>query len=141
MSKSKSTPDTALVFDHAKIASDAQKQVQKAIDQLVDAGAERGLQVAVYRGPDLVVDAVAGIADPQSGRPVTPETPFYNFSVVKAAAATVVHVLVERGLFGYDTRIVELWPEFGAPWQGVGHHAPCPESHGRRAGHPAEHDD
>jgi len=114
MSKSKSTPDTALVFDHAKIASDAQKQVQKAIDQLVDAGAERGLQVAVYRGPDLVVDAVAGIADPHSGRPVTPDTPFYNFSVVKAAAATVVHVLVERGLFGYDTRIVELWPEFGA---------------------------
>ena len=114
MSKSKSTPDTALVFDHAKIASDAQKQVQKAIDQLVDSGAERGLQVAVYRGPDLVVDAVAGIADPHSGRPVTPDTPFYNFSVVKAAAATVVHVLVERGLFGYDTRIVELWPEFGA---------------------------
>ena len=114
MSKSKSTPDTALVFDHGKIASDAQKQVQTAIDQLVDAGAERGLQVAVYRGPDLVVDAVAGIADPQSGRPVTPDTPFYNFSVVKAAAATVVHVLVERGLFGYDTRIVELWPEFGA---------------------------
>jgi len=88
--------------------------VQTAIDQLVDAGAERGLQVAVYRGPDLVVDAVAGIADPHSGRPVTPDTPFYNFSVVKAAAATVVHVLVERGLFGYDTRIVELWPEFGA---------------------------
>ena len=114
MSKSKSTPDTALVFDHGKIASDAQKQVQTAINQLVDAGAERGLQVAVYRGPDLVVDAVAGIADPQSGRPVTPDTPFYNFSVVKAAAATVVHVLVERGLFGYDTRIVELWPEFGA---------------------------
>jgi CubicO group peptidase (beta-lactamase class C family) len=26
----------------------------------------------------------------------------------------VAHVLVERGLFGYDTRIVELWPEFGA---------------------------
>ena len=114
MSKSKSTPDTALVFDHGKIVTDAQKQVQKAIDQLVDAGAERGLQVAVYRGPDLVVDAVAGIADPHSGRPVTPDTPFYNFSVVKAAAATVVHVLVERGLFGYDTRIVELWPEFGA---------------------------
>jgi hypothetical protein len=26
----------------------------------------------------------------------------------------VAHVLVERGLFGYDTPIVELWPEFGA---------------------------
>src|SRR6266566_4573972 len=93
MSKSKSTPDTALVFDHGKIASDAQKQVQKAIDQLVDAGAERGLQVAVYRGPDLVVDAVAGIADPQSGRPVTPDTPFYNFSVVAVSSKKKVHVL------------------------------------------------
>jgi CubicO group peptidase (beta-lactamase class C family) len=114
MSKTISKADAALVFDHAKIDSDAQKQVQNAIDQLVDAGTERGLQVAVYRGQDLVVDAVAGIADPQSGRPVTPDTPFYSFSVGKAAASTIVHVLVERGLFGYDTRVVELWPEFGA---------------------------
>ncbi len=114
MSQTISKTDAALVFDHGKIVSDAQKQVQNAIEKFVDSGTERGLQVAVYRGGDLVVDAVAGIADPQSGRPVTPDTPFYNFSVVKAAAATVVHVLVERGLFGYDTRIVELWPEFGA---------------------------
>ena len=114
MSKSKSTSDTALVFDHGKIVSDAQKQVQKAIDQLVDAGAERGLQVAVYRGPDLVVDAVAGVADPQSGRPVTPDTPFYSFSVVKGAASTIMHILAQRGLFEYDTPVVELWPEFGA---------------------------
>ena len=114
MSKSKSTPDTALVFDHEKIVSDAQKQVQKAIDELVDAGAERGLQVAVYRGPDLVVDAVAGIADPHSGRPVSPDTPFYSFSVVKGAASTIMLILAQRGLFDYDTPVVELWPEFGA---------------------------
>ena len=114
MSKSKSIPETALVFDHGKIVRDAQKQVQKAIDQLVDTGAERGLQVAVYRGPDLVVDAVAGIADPHSGRPVTPDTPFYSFSVVKGAASSIMHILAQRGLFDYDTPVVELWPEFGA---------------------------
>jgi CubicO group peptidase (beta-lactamase class C family) len=114
MSKTKSTADAALVFDHGTIVNEAQKQVQEAINQLVDAGTERGLQVAVYRGPDLVVDAVAGIADPESGRPVTPDTPFYNFSVGKGAASTVAHVLVERGLFGYDTPVVKLWPEFGA---------------------------
>ena len=114
MSKSKSMPETALVFDHGKIVSDAQKQVQKAIDQLVDTGAERGLQVAVYRGPDLVVDAVAGIADPHSGRPVSPDTPFYSFSVVKGAASTIMLILAQRGLFDYDTPVVELWPEFGA---------------------------
>src|SRR3979490_588379 len=85
MSKTKSKA-AALVFDHAKIDSDAQKQVQNAIAQLVDASPEPGLQVAVYRGADLVVDAVAGIGNPESGGPVTPDTPFYSFSVGKAAA-------------------------------------------------------
>ncbi len=91
-----------------------QQQAQKAIDELVESGAERGVQVAVYRHGELVVDAVAGITDPATGRPVTSDTPFYNFSIGKGVTATVAHVLVERGMFGYDTPIVELWPEFGA---------------------------
>jgi CubicO group peptidase (beta-lactamase class C family) len=94
--------------------NDLQQQVQQAIDGLVESGAERGLQVAVYRRGDLVVDTVAGVADPTTGRLVTPDTPFYAYSVGKGATATVAHVLVERGEFDYDTRIVELWPEFGA---------------------------
>jgi hypothetical protein len=40
--------------------TDVQKQVQEAIDELVGSGAERGVQVAVYRNGELVVDAVAG---------------------------------------------------------------------------------
>jgi CubicO group peptidase (beta-lactamase class C family) len=91
-----------------------QRQVQEAIDELVASGAERGLQVAVYRNGEQVVDAVAGVADPATGRPVTSDTPFFSFSIGKGVASTVAHVLVERGLFGYDTRIVGLWPEFGA---------------------------
>jgi CubicO group peptidase (beta-lactamase class C family) len=94
--------------------SDIQRQVQQAIDELVESGAERGLQVAVYLRGKQVVDAVAGIADPASGRPVTSDTPFFSFSVGKGVAATVVHVLAERGVLDYDTPIVELWPEFGA---------------------------
>lgn len=94
--------------------SDLQKRVQAAVDELVASGAERGLQVAVYRGGEQVVDAVAGVADPETGRPVTADTPFYCYSVGKGATATIAHLLVERGLFGYDTPVVELWPEFGA---------------------------
>jgi CubicO group peptidase (beta-lactamase class C family) len=94
--------------------TDIQQQVQQAIDRLVESGAERGLQVAVYRNGEQVVDAVAGIADPATGRPVTSETPFFSYSIGKGVAATVVHVLAERGVLDYDTRIVELWPEFGA---------------------------
>jgi CubicO group peptidase (beta-lactamase class C family) len=93
---------------------DLQQQVQEAIDGLVESGVERGLQVAVYRHGEPVVDAVAGVADPATGRPVTSDTPFYAYSVGKGATATVAHVLVDRGVFGYDTPIVELWPEFGA---------------------------
>jgi CubicO group peptidase (beta-lactamase class C family) len=56
--------------------SDIQKQVQQGIDQLVETGAERRLEVAAYHHGDLVVDAIAGAADPASGRPVTSDTPF-----------------------------------------------------------------
>jgi CubicO group peptidase (beta-lactamase class C family) len=94
--------------------TDVQQEVQEAIDRLVASGAERGLQVAVYRHGEQVVDAVAGIADPATGRPVTSDTPFFSYSIGKGVAATVVHVLAERGVLDYDTRIVELWPEFGA---------------------------
>ena len=94
--------------------AELQQQVQKTIDELVGSGTERGVQVAVYRDTEQVVDAVAGMADPDSGRPVDAGTVFYNFSVVKGAAATIVHMLTERGLFGYDTPVAELWPEFAA---------------------------
>jgi CubicO group peptidase (beta-lactamase class C family) len=91
-----------------------QQQVQQVIDELVESGTERGVQVAVYRDGEQVVDAVAGVADPASGRPVDSGTVFYNYSIVKGATATVAHVLAERGLFGYDTPVAELWPEFAA---------------------------
>ena len=35
--------------------SDLQEQVQRAIDELVESGAERGIQVAVYRGGERIV--------------------------------------------------------------------------------------
>ena len=91
-----------------------QQQIQGAIDEMVESGTERGLQVAVYRDGGQVVDAVAGLADPETGRPVASDTPFYAYSTGKGATSAVAHVLVERGLFGYDTPVAELWPEFGA---------------------------
>jgi len=96
------------------VTVDVQGKVQKAIDEMVESGSERGLQVAVYHHGRQVVDAVAGIADPATGRVYTSDTPVYCYSVVKAAASTLVHMLVERGKFGYDTPVAELWPEFAA---------------------------
>ncbi|MFI0366422.1 serine hydrolase [Actinomadura sp. 1N219] len=61
-----------------------QKQAQDAIDQLVESGAETGIQVAVYRQGEPLVDAVAGAADPDAGRPMTSDTPVYGTSAGKA---------------------------------------------------------
>src|SRR5438309_384301 len=91
-----------------------QARVQTEIDRLVGSGTERGIQVAAYHRGELVVEAVAGVADPATGRKVTADTPFSNYSVGKAAASTIAHMFVERGLFGYDTAVMEVWPEFGA---------------------------
>lgn len=89
-----------------------QEQVQAALDELVASGAEQGLQVAVYRHGRQIVDAVAGVADPTTGRVVTVDTPFFSYSIGKGVAATVLHVLAERTGLDYDTPIAELWPEF-----------------------------
>src|SRR4028119_72985 len=94
--------------------NDIQHKIQDAIDGLVESGEERGLQVAVYRHGALVVDAVAGVADPETGRPFASDTPIFSYSIGKGVAATVVHVLAEGGVLDYDTRIAELWPAFGA---------------------------
>jgi CubicO group peptidase (beta-lactamase class C family) len=82
-------------------------RVQEIADELVASGAERGLQVAAYVDGEQVVDVVAGLAAP--GRPVTSDTLFYNWSIGKAATATLVHRL---GL-DPETRVVDVWPEFG----------------------------
>src|SRR3954447_3059966 len=91
-----------------------QAAVQQLVDDLVAAGDEVGVQVAVLREGDLVVDAVGGLADPDAGRPVLPGTLFYAASTAKGVAATVAHVLAERGELDYDLRVVDVWPEFGA---------------------------
>jgi CubicO group peptidase (beta-lactamase class C family) len=91
-----------------------QRQVQDVLDELVASGAEDGLQVAVLHHGRVVVDAVAGLADPRTGRPVAPDTLFFAASTAKGVATSVAHVLVERGELSYDQRVADVWPEFGA---------------------------
>lgn len=91
-----------------------QQKVQTVLDELVDTGAETGLQVAVHHRGDLVVDAVAGIADAGTGRTMTPETPVFSFSSGKVMTSLLAHLLVGTGAVGYETRVADLWPEFGA---------------------------
>jgi CubicO group peptidase (beta-lactamase class C family) len=98
--------------------TDVQEIVAEKAAELVGSGAERGLQVAAYVDGRPVVDVAVGLADPSTGRPVEPGTPFYNWSIGKGATATLVHRLVDAGALTYDTRVVEIWPEFAAHGKG-----------------------
>ncbi|MFD4550792.1 serine hydrolase [Streptomyces sp. NPDC058466] len=84
--------------------ADVQARVDALLEEFVESGAESGLQVAVHRGGEPVVDACAGMADASDGRPLRPDTLIHSFSLGKGFTATLVHGLAERGLLDYDTR-------------------------------------
>src|SRR5947209_8683411 len=88
--------------------------VDALLDDVVGAGLEVGLQVAVIRNGHVVVDAVRGAADTRTGAPVDGDTLFWAGSTAKGVASSVAHVLIERGDVTDDMRVVDAWPEFGA---------------------------
>jgi CubicO group peptidase (beta-lactamase class C family) len=95
-------------------AAGLQGRVQEAIHELIDGGAETGVQVAVIHDGAVVVDVAGGVADLATGCPVSPGTLFWAASTAKGMASTVVHVLAERGELDYDLRVADVWPEFAA---------------------------
>ena len=94
--------------------ADLQAEVQAAADEMVAAGTETGLQVAVHRHGRVVADVVSGVADPDTAAPVSPGTLFYAASTAKGVAASLAHALAERGDITYDLRLAHVWPEFAA---------------------------
>lgn len=86
--------------------------IDDALERAIQLG-ERGIQVAVYVGDELVIDAWAGTADEEADRSVGPDTLFPVFSVTKAITVTALHLQVERGLLAYDDKIADHWPEYG----------------------------
>jgi len=92
--------------------ADINERVREALEELIASGVESGLQVAAYHHGELVVDAWAGLADVESGRPVDGGTLFTSFSCTKGVTATAIHILVERGVLSYDEPIANHWPEF-----------------------------
>ena len=93
--------------------ADVQAGIQAAADEMVASGTETGLQIAVRQHGHVVADVVSGVADPRTGAGVRPGTLFYAASAAKGVAASLAHVLAERGDLGYDLRVADVWPEFG----------------------------
>jgi len=105
----------------------ASERVRAVLEALVEETPEIGLQVAAYRDGDLVVDAWAGVADPDTGRRVDGDTLFMLSSTTKGVAATCLHLCVERHKLSYDMPIADVWPAFAAHGKGAAtlRHALC----------------
>jgi len=79
-------------------------RIKVALNEAAARG-EIGISVAAYYRGKLVVDAFAGLADEEAGRPVEHNTLFAVFSVTKGITALAVHLQAERGLLDLDAPI------------------------------------
>ena len=88
-------------------------RLRNVMEEAVASGEECGCQLVVYEDGERVVDLCAGFTAPDRRIPIRTDALFPIFSVGKGVMATAFHRLVEQGKITYDTRIADLWPEFG----------------------------
>lgn len=88
-------------------------RIEKALRRSIELG-EVGIAVAAYYRGKLIIDAAAGIADPETGRPADKQTLWSVFSVTKGVTAIACHIQAERGLVKLDAPISQYWPEFAS---------------------------
>ncbi|MGB8793242.1 MAG: serine hydrolase domain-containing protein, partial [Mycobacterium sp.] len=81
-------------------------------------GREVGAAIAVYRNGVKVVDLWGGYRDGIAKAPWQHDTMVNMFSTTKGVAALAVALAVSRGLFGYDDKVVDHWPEFAQAGKG-----------------------
>jgi CubicO group peptidase (beta-lactamase class C family) len=82
-------------------------QIDATATQLIDKARVTGAGLALFRGGKIVYLKAYGMRDTERGLPLTPDSVMTAASLTKAAFATVVMRLVERGQLDLDTPIEE----------------------------------
>ncbi len=77
-----------------------------------------GAACAVVVDGQLVVDLWGGSADPKKDRPWTADTIVNVFSTTKGVATMAALHAASNGLFSFDDRVADHWPEFAANGKG-----------------------
>jgi len=98
-------------------------QITDAVLQAFDADVQTAMQtfnmvgaaVALFQSGQIVYNRGFGVRDVQSNAPVTPSTRFRIASNTKSMTSMLMAMFVDEGRLGWDTRAVDLWPEFRAP--------------------------
>lgn len=81
---------------------------EEALRELMTAADIPGLAIAVVADGEVVWDAALGLADAETGAPVTPQTVFEAASLTKPVVAYATLRLVERGVLDLDTPLWDL---------------------------------
>jgi CubicO group peptidase (beta-lactamase class C family) len=89
------------------------ERVVEAFAQNFKAGEELGAAFAVVQDGALVVDIWGGVADRATNRPWASDTLQLVFSGSKGVLATMILMLIDRGLIDLDAPVSRYWPEFG----------------------------
>ena len=94
--------------------TELQDELQRLLDELVESGAELGLQAAVYVEGKLVADVWAGDMERGAGAGcVDGDTLFTSWSTTKGFVATCLHILADRNQVDYNSTVAQYWPAFG----------------------------
>lgn len=95
-----------------QVSERSHSPVRDVVGRLIADGREIGIQVVAYRDDDKVIDLAMGTTEKGGADPVTPDTLFSVFSVVKGVTAFSAHILADRHLLDLEAPIALCWPEF-----------------------------
>lgn len=96
-------------------ASELNAKTEAAIDALFEelkAPGSPGAAVGIYRGGRVVFAKGYGLADLESGAPITPQTPFHVASMSKQFAAFAIALLARDGKVDLDADVRTYLPYF-----------------------------
>jgi CubicO group peptidase (beta-lactamase class C family) len=106
--------------DHSDIDGAAVERIWQAARHWYEAGMHPAIQLCIRHHGRVVLNRAIGHgwgnaptdAPDAEKIPATTDTPFCVYSAAKGITATVVHMLVERGVFSLDDRVCDYIPTF-----------------------------
>lgn len=103
--------DLSKVEPRAFSSEDAKVLSRFIAESVAEAGIP-GLAVSVVQNGKIVFEEGFGVRELGKPAKVTPDTRFLIGSVTKSMTTLLMAKAVDRGLFGWDTPVVDAWPAF-----------------------------
>ncbi|WP_246516737.1 serine hydrolase domain-containing protein [Lederbergia ruris] len=91
-----------------------QTKLQPLLKKFVEKG-PAGCALAVHRQGEKIFEDFVGVADLETGKPITADTIYRIYSMTKVVTCTAALMLYERGAFLLNDPLEEYLPEFKNP--------------------------